>query len=204
MIAVEAFHGDTSLFHGDSGLASYLFGFRWRGHSVGDGSSVFEADLVTEHAYAGKAIPSGFFFQPDMEYISAVIFSNAATISQFQRIGIEHGAGPPGMAVVRRGTCFDHNPTAVEPRTFAYIVESGKRRETFATGIRVLHNPRAATPVPDDFFRDVVQMRLAEDGFVETDSPEFAPFASVTEIYTGLPPNWRDLVDIPDADPRTE
>jgi hypothetical protein len=194
VIAVEAFHGETSLFHGDSGLASYLFAFRWTGQRLGDGSSVFDAEPVHEHVYGGKTIPSGFFFLLGTDHVSAVIFSNAATISQFQRIGVEHGGAPDGMAVIRRGTCLDHDPSAITPLEFAYLVERGKHRETFATGIRVLHNPNAVDPVPDGFFDDVVQMRLNEAGFVETTSPEFVPFGSITEIYTGVPLDWKDVV----------
>ena len=185
VVAVEAFHGETALFHGDSGLASYLFGYRWKGEHLRDGTAQITAEPLHEHSYGGKTIPSGFFAQPDMENVSAVLFSNAATISQFERIGVEHGRAPDGMTVIRYGTCLDLDPKALVPKPFSYVVEAGKHRETFATGIRVLHNPGAANPVPRGFFSDVVEMRLRLDGIVETTAPDFVPFASVTNIYVG-------------------
>ena len=139
-------------------------------------------------------IESGFFFQPGMEHVSAVMFSNAATISQFQRMGIEYGLGTPGTVVVRHGTCFDPDPTAVVPAVFHYTVEEGKHRESFATGIRVLHNPIALHPIPDGFFSDVLEMRLMEDGIVSTRAPSFAPFGSVTYI---LPNGTEGSPDVP-------
>ena len=184
VIAIEAFHGETSLFHSDSAIASYLYGMSWSGNRLADGSIEFTASFVTEHSFAGKTIPSGFFGLPEASNVSAVIFSNAATVSQFERIGVEHGLEHEGMTVLRRGTCLDPDPTALVPRKFGYVVEAGKHRETFATGMSVLHNPHSIAPLPQGFFSDTVEMRLNGAGFVETVAPEFAPFGSVTEIYT--------------------
>jgi hypothetical protein len=184
VIAVAAFHGETSLFHSDSGLASYLYGHRWTGERHDDGTADFWAEPIADHEFGGKTIPSRFFFQPGNEHVSAVIFSNSATISQFQRMGVEYGFAPEGMRVIRRGMAYDDDPSAVVPIEFEYLVEAGKHRESFATGLSVLHNPVAVHPIPDDFFRDALESRLSEDGFVETHGPAFVPYASVTEIYT--------------------
>ena len=114
VIAVEAFHGETALYHSDSGLATYLYGFRWTGERGPTGTK-FAAHPVAEHRLAGKTIPSGFFFQEGTEHVSAVIFSNAGTVSQFQRIAIEHGLGSDDITVIRTGTCYNADPDAVEP-----------------------------------------------------------------------------------------
>jgi hypothetical protein len=184
VIAVEAFHGETSLYNGDSGLAGYLYGFRWTAERRLAGSIEVRAIPISEHSYGRTTIPSGFFFQPGVEHVSAVIFSNAATISQFQRIGIEVGFGIPDVIVTRSGTCFDPDPNSLKPALFNYEVKEGERRETFATGIRVLHNPNAVHPIPEGFFSGVLEMRLRSDGLVATNSPTFAPFNSATIILT--------------------
>ena len=101
VVAVEAFHGDTSLFNGDSGLASYLYGRKWTSTRSADGSLIVDSEPIHEHTYGGKTIDSGLFFQPEMENLSAVLFSNAATITQFPRLGIEYGMGDEGVVVVR-------------------------------------------------------------------------------------------------------
>lgn len=190
VIAIEAFHGETSLFQGDSGLAAYLYGLRWTGSKDSVGRATFSSHVVTEHRRNAKVISSGFFFQPDMENVSGIIFSNAGTISQFERIGIEHGLGNSDVRVFRKGTCYDHDPNALDPATFGYQVEPDKHRETFATGMRFFHNPRARFPVPRGFFQDVVEMRLRSDHLVESMQPAFAPFASATFILAvGPVPN---------------
>lgn len=182
VLAVEAFHSDTALYHGDSMLATYLYGLEWVGTHDEHGAAVIEARPVQEHAWRDRTIPSGFFTQPGTESVSAVLFSNAATISQFQRIAIERGLGEPGVYAVRRGTCYNPDPNALEPAVFSYEVSPEYPRETFAVGMRLFHNPNARTPLPDGFFMDVSEHALFPDGLVGGHHPPFVPFGSATYI----------------------
>lgn len=146
------------------------------------GKAVIKPRPVAQHRFRDKVIRSGFFNRPEHRYISAVLFSNAATISQFQRIAIEQGITDPSLHVSRFGVCYDPNPNALVAAQFSYEPEPGVHRETFAQGMRVLHNPSAAIPLDPDFLMDVSQMTLTAEGLVEVRHPEFAPFASMTVI----------------------
>jgi hypothetical protein len=183
VIAVEAFHGDTALFHSDSPLASYLYGLHWTGGTNEPGETEITMELVDEHRRGTRSIPSAFFAFPDARHVSAVLFSNASTASQFLRIGIELGMDDPNFTVVRVGTCYNADPAAVDPLPFRYVVEPGKHRETFAQGLRLFHNPSALVPLPRGFFTDISEMWLSPSGLVPGTHPPFAAFASLTHIY---------------------
>jgi hypothetical protein len=182
VLAIHAFHANRALWFGDSTLASYLFGLTWEGEHDNHGSAVIRPSSISGHRFRDKTIPSGFFNRAEHRCVSAIIFSNAATISQFQRIAIEHRMGVPSMQVHRIGVCYDPDPNALVPAKFAYEPEAGIHRETFAQGIRVLHNPNALTPLDPNFMTDVSHMMLSSEGLVEVRHPAFVPFASLTTI----------------------
>jgi len=183
LIAVEAFHGDTALFHSDAPLAGYLYGLQWSGRTNEAGEAEISVELVEEHRRGAQSIPSAFFASDEARPVSAVLFSNAGTASQFLRIGIERGMDDPSFTVVRVGTRYNADPTAVEALPFQYVVEPGKHRETFAHGLRLFHNPRALVPLPRGFFSDVSEMWLSPSGLVPGTHPPFAPFGSLTHTY---------------------
>jgi len=183
VIAVEAFHGDTALFHSDAPLASYLYGLRWTGTTTEHGKAEFTIEVIEEHRRGVRSIPSAFFASSEARHVSAVLFSNAGTASQFLRIGIERGMDDPDFTVVRVGTCYNSDPEAVEAIPFRYVVEPGKHRETFAQGLRLFHNPRALVPLPRGLFTDLSEMWLSPNGLVPGTHPPFAPFASITHVF---------------------
>ncbi|AXB79597.1 hypothetical protein [Novosphingobium sp. P6W] len=59
--------------------------------------------LSVEHEFGDKRIPSGFFDQPLAENVSAVIFSNAGTIANFDRMGGFARVAEPSVRYVRFG-----------------------------------------------------------------------------------------------------
>lgn len=139
---------------------------------------------VAEHRHVNKIIPSEFFKQSNSEYVSGVLFSNAATVSQFQRIAIERGLGVPGIRVLRVGTCYNHDPNSDVPENFTYEVTPGEHRETPAQGLVLFHNPVARYPIPSGFFRDLAEGRLTQEGFLAVNVPQFMPLGSFTQIFT--------------------
>lgn len=139
---------------------------------------------AAEHRHHDRIIPSGFFKQPNSEYVSGVLFSNAATVSQFQRIAIEHGFDVPGIRVLRVGTCCNHDPDADTPKSFTYEVAPGEHRETFAQGLILFRNPVAQHPIPSGFFRDLSEGRLTQGGLLAVNAPPFTPLGSVAQIFT--------------------
>lgn len=181
-IALMAFHDRTALHFGASALTEYLYGATHKATRGKRGNLRVEPELLSEHRFEGKSIPTGLFRQDGGEHLGAVILSNNSTASQFQRIAIERGLGREDVHVFHHGFAFDPDPDADMPRQFAYEVERGVHRETLAHGIHVVHNPWANTPVPPDALPGAIHLFLNEDGHVVNIGPEFQPFASTTLI----------------------
>lgn len=187
VIALEAFHAASSLFHTISPLATYLYGTRDVAAFDDDGTLLLSSQKVTEHEHNGKAIPSGLFSLPEAADLSAVLFSNSATVSKFNRIGTELGYGPDDIAMIRVGGMPDPDPNAAEPLPFAYIVGDyePEDHETFSEGWHVIHNPWAAVTLDPAALPGFTHHQLQADGRVLTTSVRLDPFASNTHIFEG-------------------
>jgi len=92
IFAIADFHQPHSMLWTHPFLLQYLYGLR-----PATGSKVGEVTYIgiTEHIFDGKEIPSRFFFQPECENVSAVLFSNSGTISKFNRMGKLAGLSCP-------------------------------------------------------------------------------------------------------------
>ncbi|GIF26827.1 hypothetical protein BJ973_000081 [Actinoplanes tereljensis] len=187
VIAVEAFHSASSLFHAVTFVSQYLYGQQAVGTRGTDGRLAVSAKPITEHVWGKKSKPSGLFNSPDAENVSAILFSNGATVAQFNRIGIQEGFGlDDEIVVLRQGTCMDYDPDASEPVTFAYIVgDPNSPYEDFKQVMNVMYNPNAKIPLPEGAFPGVAEHHFEADGRVSVTCQGFHPFASVTQIFTG-------------------
>lgn len=178
VIAIADFHDDQSMLWSSTALESYLYGVRHE-HHYEDGDLVIDPITIEKHIKPdGTEIPSGYFFQPDAEHISAVLFSANGTISKFNRLGRQAGFGSPNVRMFRMGTCYDHDPNASMPKIFKYEVTEDSQ-ETWGEGVSMFHNPNAVHPVPEELFPSIAHHRFENDLIVST-IPEFHPFASQT------------------------
>jgi hypothetical protein len=185
IFAVHDYHSKDSMIWTSSALPAYLYGRRFRASSLYDpaGRPLIISERIQEHRVGDKVIPSGFFFQPDAEHISAVLFSNSATISKFNRMGRLAGFGSPRVKMMRMGTCYDHDPNATKPKPFSCEVEPGQYRETWAEGLSMFHNPLAQHPVDPDMFPSIAHHFFEGDVF-RSFIPPFHPYGSRTIILT--------------------
>jgi hypothetical protein len=188
VLAVEAFYHPFSLSQTLSPIASYVYGFEYTTSRTTEGKLIVTPSEIQEHVYGGKSIPSAFFKQPDAENISAILFSNSATLSQFQRMGIEYGYGVPGVTVIRGGSCYQADVDADRPAWFQYEVTAGEHREDFAQGLTLLHNPWARIRLRRGLFTDISEGWLSRENLVNFTHPAFAPFESVTGIVAARDP----------------
>lgn len=178
IFAIADFHDDQSMLWTSTGLIDYLYGVR-HNFSYDPGGKLIIAPLNIEtHKVGAKEIPSGFFFQPDAEYISAVLFSASGTISKFNRLGRQAGFTAPGLVMVRVGTCHNHDPNASLPKPFKYTVNENSG-ETWGEGLSMFHNPHALHPVPIELFPSIAHHRF-KNGQILSVVPEFHPYSSVT------------------------
>jgi len=178
VFATADFHDDQSMMWTATALINYLYGVRHDFHFDEHGQLVISALKIEKHKVDVKEIPSGFFFQPDAEHVSAVMFSASGTIAKFNRLGRQAGFKAPGVLMVRMGTHHDHNPNSHLPKPFRYIVDE-KSQETWAEGLSMFHNPKALHPVPEELFPNSAHHHFKDDQIVST-MPEFHPYASMT------------------------
>jgi hypothetical protein len=184
VLAVADFHAPQSMLWTSSGLQRYLFGYHHEHEVDKSGMLVIKPLKIDVHTYGGKEIPSGFFFQPDAENVSAVLHSNSGTLSKFSRMGRLAGFEAPGVRTFREGLAYDHRPNATSPRHFAFEVLPGVIGESWAEGLNMFHNPNAKHPVDPRFFPSIAH-HFFEDGMVRSIIPVFHPFMSRT-IHVGV------------------
>jgi hypothetical protein len=188
VIAVGAFHNEHAQFHPDGLLARYLYGLDQTLSHDDAGDLVVVQHEITGHRFRGKTIPSALFQQPEAANLSGLLFSNSHTIAKFNRIGTELGMGHPETALVRMGTCYNHEPNAVEHDQFVYIV--GERPdddpETFTEGLHLFINPWATIPLAPAALPNIVVYLMRDNGVVVPDIPAgFRPLVSKTFTAIG-------------------
>lgn len=179
VLAIETFHQKESLFYSSSALGTYLYGFRHLPLWDTEGRLSVIPRKIDSHDFGGKSIPSGFFFQPEANHISAVLFSNSGTISKFNRMGQQGPYHNPRLVLHRVGYCSIPDPNAVVPGMFSYTVGDSDFEEWWGHGLEMFHNPNALYPVNPDLFPEITHHRF-EGGLMYTDGPPFYPYSSVT------------------------
>jgi hypothetical protein len=184
ILAIESFAAEDALYFSDTALGSYLFGL-WAvpSRDIATRRLIVRHLPMLEHRVGDKAIPSGFFNQPDAEHVSAVLFGNTGTFPKFGRMAVQIGLESDQVRMWRRGFCYDHDPNASEPLWFAYEVaerpEEWGFAESWGEGLSLYHNPRALHPVDEGLFPGIAHHRL-EDGQITATVPRFHPFMSQT------------------------
>jgi hypothetical protein len=179
VFAIADFHEKQSMTWTFPGLLEYLYAVTHDFTFDSAGQLVISKLKLERHEYEAKSIPSGFFFQPDSDNVSAVLFTSSGTMSKFNRMGRLAGFGIENMKLVRKGVCHDHSPNAALPRAFTHEVEHGKCTETWAEGLSMFHNPNARHPVPEHLFPSIAHHHFI-DGKIMSRVPDFHPYASFT------------------------
>ena len=183
VFAIADFHDEQSMMWTSTALINYLYGVKHDFHFDENDQLVITPLEIRTHKIGNKEIPSGFFFQPDTEHVSAVLFSASGTISKFNRMGRQAGFKAPGLIMIRAGTYYDHDPNAHLPKAFKYMVDETSR-ETWGEGVSMFHNPNAKHRVPRKLFPSIAHHRF-EDGQIVSTLPDFHPYASFTMNLIG-------------------
>jgi hypothetical protein len=181
IFAIHDFHKDDSMVWPSTALMTYLYGKRWKALFDNRGRLSTVAEAITSHRWKDKTIPSGFFRQPDAENVSAVLFSNSATVSKFNRMGKLAGFGRPDICMLRIGTCYNHDPDATEPLPFSLEVTPGTYTEAWGQGLSMYHNPGAKYPVDPDLFPSIAH-HFDDGDVMRSTMPDFHPYASKTIV----------------------
>ena len=186
-LAIADFHASSSMVWSREALPCYLYGVHPR---VSEGPEGQQTSMELIHTLLGdQQIPAGLFRNPAMAHVSAVIFSNAATFSKFNRMGFLAGWRPKGLTMIRDGILFDRNPGAIEPKPFRFDVLSDEYASLWPGGeawcqeLDVFHNPQAKYPLAYDLLPGATHW-FERDGDIECSTIwEWSVLSSVTQIY---------------------
>lgn len=181
IFAIQDFHRTGSMSWSHTALAEYLYGVRHDWHHDEHGKLVITGRPIGRHCWGGKEIPSGFFFLPEAEHISAVLANPHGTLTKFNRIGFMAGFGSRRVTMIRTGTRYNAEPNADRPLEFEQRVGDPEYHETWAEGISIFHNPRATHPLAPEFFRGVAN-HFFEGERIVSYLPPFHPYGSKTAI----------------------
>lgn len=177
VLAVQDFHDDYCMTWSQNSLIEYLYGYTYSSIYV-DNELKIIPNKITSFDKNGVEVPAGFFFQPFVENISAIIATPLGTLSKFNRLGKQAGFDKYNLMMVRMGCCHKNDKNANKPFFFQYNVTE-KSKETWAEGLSVFHNPNALHPLDPLFFPNAAH-HYFKDGQIESHMPEFMPYNSYT------------------------
>jgi hypothetical protein len=178
ILAVHDFHNDNAMTWSRTALSEYLYGARTRLEGVHPVVS-----SILQHEWKGKTIPSGFFRLEEAEHISAVLFSNQATIPKFNRMGKIAGLGSANVKMIRRGFLYNPDPKAVHPIPFAKDLDDDDYEESWSDGLIMFHNPNAKHPVNPDYFDDISHISYIDGEFAGMHQP-YDVLGSITLVVS--------------------
>ncbi|MBW9113424.1 hypothetical protein JNB88_07150 [Rhizobium cauense] len=153
ILAVADFHASGSMMWSREGLIGYLQG---SGATVAEIDGRLQAVPMPAETLLGPAqFPAGLFANDRHSELSAVIFSNACSISKLNRVPITAAGAPAGYRYTRMGEFFDRAPSALKGIPFCLDITSDEYRnlwphryEPWTAEVEVFHNPFACHPVP--------------------------------------------------------
>lgn len=185
-VAIADYHAPGSMTWSREALPVYLYGVlpvvvEGIGGKQAEGQGI-------DHLRGETAIPAGLFRDLSMSQLSAVLFSNAATFSKFNRMGLLAGFGTDFLKMTRRGIIFDRTPGALEPIEFELDVMSEEYArlwpggESWCQELEVFHNPNADNPMAFDLLPGATHW-YEIDGEIVCQSPwEHTVLSSITQI----------------------
>ncbi len=184
VFAIADFHRPFAMVHSQTALTTYLYGRRFDAVLRDFRGNLIPASVpVTEHVWGQKRVPSGFFYLPEAENVSAVISSREATLSKFNRIGLKAGFGSPRVRMIREGTRYVPDRNRREPEHVRVSVNSRRYRERWEDGLEVYHNPNANIPLDPRVFPTAMHHTLEGDDLSSfTSKLKGRWFGSITHI----------------------
>ena len=182
VVAIADFHGPQTMTWSGSALSSYLFGLRVNlSYARDDGDLSWSYIPIQEHVHGEKRIQSCFFGQPDAENIAAIIFTNAGTLSKFNRMGVLADFGDPSVRLIRKGTLLNPDPKSAVPFPFSIDIDDPEYHEGWADELQIFHNPNARNPLDRGLFPKAAH-HFVEDGEIKSYGPANKVLGSVTMI----------------------
>jgi len=172
-----------------AGLFNYLYGIRdiVEFNDAGNAVQAYEelptgrrvkTEKIKEHKYKDKVIPSYFFGQENAENVSAVLFSNGATITTFNRMGKLAGLGSKDIKMMRMGVKANPDPNQDFPLAFSINIDDPSYEEAWSDTVIMYHNPHALIPFEPEAFPEITHV------FYDPESEEFMVIQNPNEVFS--------------------
>src|SRR5437773_463633 len=135
-LALADFQAPSSIVWSREALPSYLYGIF---ADVAEGPDGRKAVGMPATKLLGRdEIPAGLFRDPAISHLSGIVFTNAATLGKFNRMGFLAGWRPPGLSMTRTGILFDRTHGTVDPIDFSLDESIISRRTPHPGRIRTI------------------------------------------------------------------
>ena len=167
LIAITPAHNYMAKFLPDAKIMEYLYGIKVISKETEEGLVHLRDEVVEEHKFQNKVIPSNFFTHPDTENISAIIFTNNCDLHKFNRMAYEHSLTDEDLIMVRSGYKYDDSKENAKAKDFAYQVKKGHSIEDWNESLTIFHNPNAKFPLNKNAFQNVRQIWLNDNNEFE-------------------------------------
>jgi hypothetical protein len=167
LLALADFHAPGSMRWSSGALPQYFYGLKSVYTPDADNQLMEMFIPGDDHVVGDKRVPTNFFAQAGAENVSGVLFSNAGTLSKFNRMGVRAGFGDAWVSLVREGVLVDPQRFCSEER-FKIDVESPAYQEGWADELILFHNPRALHPVDPTLIPGIGHVRIADGDYAET------------------------------------
>lgn len=185
-LALADFHAPGSLVWSRESLPSYLYGLDIKVVETAAGRKAVADKMET--LPGEEKIPAGLFRERSMSHLSAVLFSNAATLAKFNRMGYLAGARPPNLKMIRNGHLYDRTPGALESIPFELDISSDEYAalwpggEAWCQELEVFHNPLAEYPIDLDLFPGATHWFECDGEVVCSSMWQWSVLSSVTTL----------------------
>lgn len=180
VIAIQDFHKEMSMTYSGDALPTYLYGIAPLESGKMDGATALRPNTTKNLRWKTKEVESGFFYLPESEHISAVIFNPAGTLTKFNRIGVQSGFGAKNVQLRHVGERVDLSNESGRARFSELVTQD--HVEGWVDGMTVFHNPNAIVPLRVDALEGAAHVRVGAEGALEWLAPERHLLSSKTAV----------------------
>lgn len=175
-LAVADFHDTGSMVWTFEAFLTVLYGIKPKIQKDNEDNLAQVLEVVNSFTKKnGNEISAGLFLQEEYSNISAVIYNPTATISKFNRIGVQAGLGSGETVLTWIAEFHDHTPGALFPKIATLIVDENFD-EPWSGGASIFHNPNAKLPIDPLLFDECVAQYHFEDGKIMSFIPAVHPY----------------------------
>jgi len=163
IIAIAPFHSSEALNITDFFLVKYLYGVTINRFYEGNDVKITESKVQIHQLY-NQEIPN-FFESPGSENISAVLYSNSATVGKFSRMGYLKGYGKENTTnFFYSGSCYNHDKNSLGLTQFLFDLKRDPDAiDDWRFGTSISYNHNAQVPLSFDFFDNMTQYMYDND-----------------------------------------